>query len=157
MRGDVAGARGQPPARIFAVSGDGSCEAGTAGAVARASGRVAARLDAVVSASSILAAAAAGGTPTAAASGYGALARERAAEAKAAQEGRSLQVIDDPRPGALRRAAVAAGGASAAAAGGGGAFSRPRPQARRGRGPRGRPALEAQAQEGRVGAPRPRG
>ena len=123
VRGDVAGARGQPPARIFAVSGDGSCEAGTAGAVARASGRVAARLDAVVSASSILAAAAAGGAPTAAASGYGALARERAAEAKAAQEGRSLQVIDDPRPGALRRAAVAAGGASAAAAGGGGAFS----------------------------------
>ena len=129
VRGDVAGARGQPPARVFAVSDDGSCESGGLGAVARASGRVAARLDAVVSASSsfapvsagVASSAAAAAGNAAAASSYGLLARERAAAAKAAQEGRTLRVIDDPRPGALRRAAVAAasGSASASAPAGG--------------------------------------
>lgn len=124
VRGDVAGARGHPPARVFAVSGgDGSREAGGGGAaaavvVARASGRVSARLDAVVSAGAASAAASA-----AAASSYGALARERAAAARAAQEGRTLQVIDDPRPGALRRAAVAAAGGDSAAASAGGVSS----------------------------------
>ena len=116
VRGDVAGARGQPPARVFAVSGDGSCESGGAAALARASGRVSARLDAVVSSGG---AASASAAAAAAASSYGALARERAAAATAAQEGRTLQVIDDPRPGALRRAAVAAtsaGGAGSTAA-----------------------------------------
>ena len=118
VRGDLAEARGQPPARVFAVSGDGACESGDAGAVARVSGRVAARLDVVVSASlSASASSVPSSFPAAAGlSSYGALARERAAAAKAAQEGRTLQVIDDPRPGALRRAAVAAGGAAAASA-----------------------------------------
>lgn len=112
VRGDVAGARGQPPARVFAVSGDGACESGGgAGAVARAAGRVSARLDAAVS----LAFPSSSSNPVgAAASSYGAMARERAAAARAAQEGRSLQVIDDPRPGALRRAAVAATGTATA-------------------------------------------
>ena len=130
VRGDVAEARGHPPARVFAVrsGGDGSREAGggaaAAVAVARASGRVSARLDAVVSAGAASSAAA---SAAAAASSYGALARERAAAARAAQEGRTLQVIDDPRPGALRRAAVAAagggGGSESASASAGGVSS----------------------------------